>query len=71
MFVVVFFKNGCSVRLLNPQTYSEKIWKLNVTLQEYFGSFVGANVLVQQFFIFFLITFNGYHWLKYIICLDI
>ena len=38
------FKNGCSVRLLNPQTFSESVWKLNATLQEYFGSFVGANV---------------------------
>lgn len=39
-----FYKNGCSVRLLNPQTFSESIWKLSSTLQEYFGSFVGANV---------------------------
>ncbi|CAB4043787.1 bifunctional lysine-specific demethylase and histidyl-hydroxylase NO66, partial, partial [Paramuricea clavata] len=36
--------NGCSVRLLNPQTFSDSVWKLNATLQEYFGSFVGANV---------------------------
>ncbi|XP_022096693.1 ribosomal oxygenase 1-like [Acanthaster planci] len=39
-----FYKNGCSVRLLNPQTYSDAIWKLNSLLQEYFGSFVGANI---------------------------
>ncbi|XP_028398568.1 ribosomal oxygenase 1-like [Dendronephthya gigantea] len=39
-----FYQNGCSVRLLNPQTFSDSVWKLNATLQEYFGSFVGANV---------------------------
>ncbi|XP_023227777.1 ribosomal oxygenase 1-like [Centruroides sculpturatus] len=37
-------QNGCSVRFLNPQTYSKKIWKLNSVLQDHFGSFVGANV---------------------------
>ncbi|PIK61540.1 putative bifunctional lysine-specific demethylase and histidyl-hydroxylase NO66 isoform X1 [Apostichopus japonicus] len=39
-----YFNNGCSVRLLNPQTYSAKVWKLLSTLQEHFGSFCGANV---------------------------
>ncbi|XP_022235071.1 ribosomal oxygenase 1-like isoform X2 [Limulus polyphemus] len=39
-----FYQNGCSVRLLNPQTYSRTVWKLCSVLQEYFGSFVGANV---------------------------
>ncbi|RWS11651.1 bifunctional lysine-specific demethylase and histidyl-hydroxylase NO66-like protein [Dinothrombium tinctorium] len=38
------FQNGCSVRFLNPQTYSRSVWKLNSVLQEYFGSFVGANI---------------------------
>lgn len=39
-----YYKNGCSVRLLNPQTFIPKIALLNSSLQEYFGSFVGANV---------------------------
>ncbi|GAB1601475.1 ribosomal oxygenase 1-like isoform X2 [Argonauta hians] len=39
-----YYQNGCSVRLLNPQTYSENIWKKLSILQEYFGCFVGANV---------------------------
>ncbi|XP_070576799.1 ribosomal oxygenase 1-like [Ptychodera flava] len=39
-----FYQNGCSVRLLNPQTYSKPMWKLNSMLQEYFSSCVGANV---------------------------
>ncbi|XP_015171682.1 PREDICTED: bifunctional lysine-specific demethylase and histidyl-hydroxylase NO66 [Polistes dominula] len=38
-----YYRNGCSVRMLNPQTYLPRIHKLNATLQEYFGSFVGAN----------------------------
>ncbi|CAH2047574.1 unnamed protein product, partial [Iphiclides podalirius] len=38
-----FYLNGCSVRLLNPQTYMSKLHLLNATLQEYFNSFVGAN----------------------------
>lgn len=39
-----FFKEGCSVRLLNPQTFSQPMWLLNSTLQEHFGCCVGANV---------------------------
>ncbi|XP_029211683.2 ribosomal oxygenase 1-like [Acropora millepora] len=39
-----FYENGCSVRLLNPQTFSHSIWRLTSLLQEYFGCFVGANV---------------------------
>ncbi|GAB6021439.1 hypothetical protein CHUAL_004045 [Chamberlinius hualienensis] len=39
-----FYQNGCSVRLLNPQTFSTGIWKLNSTLQEFFENFVGANI---------------------------
>lgn len=38
-----FYLNGCSVRLLNPQTYIPKLHLLNATLQEFFNSFVGAN----------------------------
>ncbi|XP_078000237.1 bifunctional lysine-specific demethylase and histidyl-hydroxylase NO66-like isoform X2 [Glandiceps talaboti] len=39
-----YYQNGCSVRMLNPQTYCKPLWKLNSTLQEYFGSCVGANI---------------------------
>lgn len=38
-----YYVNGCSIRLLNPQTYIPKLHILNATLQEYFNSFVGAN----------------------------
>lgn len=34
---------GCSVRLLNPQTFVPNIHKLNSELQEFFGCFVGCN----------------------------
>ena len=40
-------QEGCSVRLLNPQTFSPSMWKLTSMLQEHFQSFVGANVLVK------------------------
>jgi len=38
------FQTGCSVRLLNPQTYHDDTWRLLSTLQELFGSGMGANV---------------------------
>lgn len=38
-----YYLNGCSVRLLNPQTYIPKLHILNATLQEHFNCFVGAN----------------------------
>lgn len=38
-----YYSNGCSVRLLNPQTYIPKLHLLNATMQEFFNSFVGAN----------------------------
>ncbi|XP_014357030.2 bifunctional lysine-specific demethylase and histidyl-hydroxylase NO66 [Papilio machaon] len=38
-----FYLQGCSIRLLNPQTYMPKLHLLNATLQEHFTSFVGAN----------------------------
>ena len=37
------YNEGCSIRVLNPHTYSTHIWKLLSCLQEYFGSLVGAN----------------------------
>jgi len=39
-----FFQQGCSIRLLNPQTYSRNCWKYLSTLQELFGTCVGANI---------------------------
>jgi len=39
-----YFGNGCSVRLLNPQTFSETVWQTLAYLQEFLGCFVGANV---------------------------
>ncbi|KAG8444130.1 hypothetical protein GDO86_009347 [Hymenochirus boettgeri] len=38
-----YFKNGCSLRLLNPQTFSHTVWNVLSVLQELFGSMVGAN----------------------------
>ncbi|XP_011548076.3 ribosomal oxygenase 1 [Plutella xylostella] len=38
-----YYLNGCSIRLLNPQTYLRKLHLMNATLQEFFNSFVGAN----------------------------
>lgn len=39
-----YYQNGCSVRMLNPQTFSKPVWKLLSILQEHFGSCVGANI---------------------------
>lgn len=39
-----YYSNGCSIRILNPQTYNSEIHLLIATLQEYFGSMVGTNV---------------------------
>uniref|UniRef100_UPI00358EBB8B ribosomal oxygenase 1-like isoform X2 n=1 Tax=Myxine glutinosa TaxID=7769 RepID=UPI00358EBB8B len=41
-----YFQNGCSLRMLNPQSYSATLWKLLSLLQEHFGSMAGANVYV-------------------------
>ncbi|XP_059176913.1 ribosomal oxygenase 1-like [Physella acuta] len=38
------YQAGCSLRLLNPQTYSRNVWKVLSVLQEYFGCCVGANI---------------------------
>ena len=38
------YEDGCSVRLLNPQTFSKNVWSLSSKLQEYFGCFVGSNI---------------------------
>ncbi|XP_028653091.2 ribosomal oxygenase 1 [Erpetoichthys calabaricus] len=39
-----YFKNGCSLRLLNPQAFSVTVWNVLSILQELFGSMAGANV---------------------------
>ncbi|KAJ8926428.1 hypothetical protein NQ314_021216 [Rhamnusium bicolor] len=39
-----YYSNGCSIRVLNPQTYDQKVHLLLATLQEYFGTMVGTNV---------------------------
>ena len=39
-----YYTNGCSIRIINPQTFSDPVWKLCSDLQDYFGSMVGANV---------------------------
>ena len=38
------YEDGCSIRLLNPQTFIPAIFTMNTTLQEYFHCMVGANV---------------------------
>lgn len=38
-----FYQDGCSLRMLNPQTFIGKIHQMNATLQEYFQCMTGAN----------------------------
>lgn len=38
-----FYRDGCSIRLLNPQTFIPVLHSLNANLQEYFHCMVGAN----------------------------
>ncbi len=39
-----FFNDGCSLRLLNPHTYSTEVWNLLSHLQELFTCGMGANM---------------------------
>ncbi|XP_075264800.1 ribosomal oxygenase 1-like, partial [Convolutriloba macropyga] len=39
-----FYQTGCSIRLLNPQAFCQKVWEKLSYLQEYVGNFCGANV---------------------------
>lgn len=39
-----YYANGCSIRLLNPQTFLDTIFALNTSLQELFHCMVGSNV---------------------------
>nr|XP_014431763.1 ribosomal oxygenase 1 [Pelodiscus sinensis] len=38
-----FYRNGCSLRMLNPQAFSATVWHFLSILQEQFGSMAGAN----------------------------
>lgn len=39
-----FYEDGCSIRILNPQTFLPAVYKMNSKLQEYFHCMVGTNV---------------------------
>jgi len=39
-----FYNNGCSIRMLNPQTFHNAVWRLCSTLQDHFNSMVGTNL---------------------------
>ncbi|XP_076275972.1 bifunctional lysine-specific demethylase and histidyl-hydroxylase NO66 [Rhynchophorus ferrugineus] len=39
-----YYSNGCSIRVLNPQTYDQHVHFVIANLQEYFGTMVGTNV---------------------------
>ena len=39
-----FYSDGCSIRILNPQTFMPSVYAMNVKLQEYFHCMVGTNV---------------------------
>lgn len=39
-----FYESGCSIRILNPQTFISPVYKMNSKLQEYFHCMVGTNV---------------------------
>ncbi|XP_034756937.1 ribosomal oxygenase 1 isoform X1 [Etheostoma cragini] len=39
-----FYESGCSLRMLNPQSFSSTVWNVLSILQEQFGSMAGANV---------------------------
>lgn len=39
-----YYSNGCSLRMLNPQTFCKTVWQTLSCLQEFMGSFCGANI---------------------------
>lgn len=39
-----FYDSGCSMRILNPQTFVPAVYKMNSKLQEFFHCMVGTNV---------------------------
>ncbi|KAL9696529.1 hypothetical protein quinque_016108 [Culex quinquefasciatus] len=38
-----FYEEGCSIRMLNPQTYLPGVYEMNVKLQEFFHCMTGSN----------------------------
>lgn len=38
------YDDGCSIRILNPQTFLPPVYKMNSKLQEYFHCMIGTNV---------------------------
>lgn len=41
--VWAFYEEGCSIRMLNPQTYLPGVYEMNVKLQEFFHCMTGSN----------------------------
>ncbi|XP_063696440.1 bifunctional lysine-specific demethylase and histidyl-hydroxylase NO66 [Culicoides brevitarsis] len=39
-----FYEEGCSIRILNPQSYIDEVYKMNAQIQEYFHCMTGTNV---------------------------
>uniref|UniRef100_A0A336L1S4 Bifunctional lysine-specific demethylase and histidyl-hydroxylase n=1 Tax=Culicoides sonorensis TaxID=179676 RepID=A0A336L1S4_CULSO len=39
-----FYEEGCSIRILNPQTYIPEVYKMDAVIQEYFHCMTGTNV---------------------------
>lgn len=39
-----FYEQGCSIRILNPQTYINEVYQMNAIIQEYFHCMTGTNV---------------------------
>eukprot|EP01135_Chromosphaera_perkinsii_P009410 Nk52_evm86s1737 gene=Nk52_evmTU86s1737 len=39
-----FFRDGCSLRFLNPATYNEVLWQMEESLQQFFGFGMGCNI---------------------------
>ncbi|CRL01956.1 CLUMA_CG015212, isoform A [Clunio marinus] len=39
-----YYADGCSIRILNPQTFIPAVYKMNSKLQEYFHCMIGTNV---------------------------
>ena len=38
-----FYNNGCSIRMLNPQTFHNAVWRLCSTLQDHFNTMVSCG----------------------------
>lgn len=53
-----YYNDGCSIRLLNPQTFIPTLHAFNASLQEYFHCLVGANICNAIFYCYFQFKFN-------------